>query len=85
MSLVRDKILLEKAKAIRNSVEEGCPEWHAADAKVKIFAARVAETEAELAKFEAWLAIAAQHQLDTRLVSRAEIDALAQRAVLPAL
>ncbi len=35
-----------------------------------------AETDRELAHFEHWLEIAAQHQLDSRLLSGAEVDAL---------
>lgn len=35
-----------------------------------------AETDRELAQFERWLEIAAQHQLDSRLLSSAEVDAL---------
>jgi glycine/D-amino acid oxidase-like deaminating enzyme len=35
-----------------------------------------APSEAELSRFEAWLDVAAQHQLDTRLLSGAEVDAL---------
>jgi glycine/D-amino acid oxidase-like deaminating enzyme len=38
--------------------------------------AYVAETEAELARFERWLPHAREHQLDTRLLSPAETDAL---------
>jgi len=36
----------------------------------------VAETEEELARHEQWLDTAAQHQLDTKLLSGSEIDAL---------
>ncbi|MGH6917672.1 MAG: NAD(P)/FAD-dependent oxidoreductase, partial [Geminicoccaceae bacterium] len=36
----------------------------------------LAETPAELARFEAWLAHARDHQLDSRLLSAAETDAL---------
>ena len=35
-----------------------------------------AETDAELAEHEKWLATAEQHQLDTRMLSGAEVDAL---------
>jgi glycine/D-amino acid oxidase-like deaminating enzyme len=38
--------------------------------------AYVAETEAELTRFERWLPHAREHQLDTRLLSPAETDAL---------
>jgi len=38
--------------------------------------AYVAETEDELARFEAWLPHAREHQLDTRLLSSIETDAL---------
>ena len=36
----------------------------------------LAETEVQLAEHEKWLDIAAQHQLDTKMVSSAEADAL---------
>src|SRR5919106_730735 len=38
--------------------------------------AYVAETDAELARFESWLPHAREHQLDTRLLSSVETDAL---------
>ncbi len=38
--------------------------------------AYLAATERQLADFEQWLAVAAPHQLDTKLLSRAEVDAL---------
>jgi glycine/D-amino acid oxidase-like deaminating enzyme len=38
--------------------------------------AYVAETDAELARFESWLPHAREHQLDTRLLSPVETDAL---------
>jgi glycine/D-amino acid oxidase-like deaminating enzyme len=38
--------------------------------------AYVAETDAELARFEAWLPHAREHQLDSRLLSAVETDAL---------
>lgn len=36
----------------------------------------LAETEAELTQYEKWLDTAAQHQLDTKILSSAEVDAL---------
>ncbi len=40
--------------------------------------AYLADTERQLAKHEEWLAIAEQHQLDTRLLSSSEVDTLIQ-------
>lgn len=36
----------------------------------------LAETEAQLSQYEKWLDTAAQHQLDTKILSSAEVDAL---------
>ena len=37
-----------------------------------------AETDSQLAEYEKWLEVAAQHQLDTRLLSRSEVEDLVQ-------
>ena len=42
--------------------------------------AYVAETDAELARFESWLPHAREHQLDTRLLSPVETDALLRQS-----